>query len=264
MVRMGALRALGVGASPRPNREDASLACLHEQCLPACWRALEGPRKLLAPVRPQQHAHLFSPAAPLCRHHIAVVWTAANNGYTRVGGWVGGWAGGCVGGWWKEERLGRERSRGHNKPGLAWGRVCSRPPAPTCRPLLHVCGACCMFTVQIYWDGLLMASAITGKTKPLQQGGALMLGAEQDCYGGCTDRHAWGRPAGRVSTHLLRHNLGCPCAWRHAGPATHRHSRLHIVANTCLPAANTCMPQGPGLLRFDGRSAAVAHRSLAV
>ncbi|PSC70155.1 concanavalin A-like lectin glucanase [Micractinium conductrix] len=56
-------------------------------------------------------------------HHIAVVWTAANNGYTRI-----------------------------------------------------------------YWDGLLMASAITGKTKPLQQGGALMLGAEQDCYGGCTDR----------------------------------------------------------------------------
>lgn len=41
---------------------------------------------------------------------------------------------------------------------------------------------------QIYWDGLLMATAVTRKTSPLQPGGALMLGAEQDCYGGCTDR----------------------------------------------------------------------------
>ena len=45
---------------------------------------------------------------------------------------------------------------------------------------------------QIYWDGLLAASALTKKTTPLQPGGALMLGAEQDCYGGCTDRHAAG------------------------------------------------------------------------
>lgn len=43
---------------------------------------------------------------------------------------------------------------------------------------------------QIYWDGLLIASAATGQTRPLQPGGALMLGAEQDCYGGCTDRQA--------------------------------------------------------------------------
>ncbi|PRW20453.1 concanavalin A-like lectin glucanase [Chlorella sorokiniana] len=41
---------------------------------------------------------------------------------------------------------------------------------------------------QIYWDGLLVASAATGQTRQLQPGGALMLGAEQDCYGGCTDR----------------------------------------------------------------------------
>ena len=32
-----------------------------------------------------------------------------------------------------------------------------------------------------------MSSAVTGKTEPLQPGGALMLGNEQDCYGGCTD-----------------------------------------------------------------------------
>ena len=32
-----------------------------------------------------------------------------------------------------------------------------------------------------------MSSAATGKTEPLQPGGALMLGNEQDCYGGCTD-----------------------------------------------------------------------------
>ncbi|KAL4421057.1 hypothetical protein ABPG77_001352 [Micractinium sp. CCAP 211/92] len=41
---------------------------------------------------------------------------------------------------------------------------------------------------QIYWDGLLIVSTPSGKTRPLQPGGALMLGAEQDCYGGCTDR----------------------------------------------------------------------------
>ena len=33
-----------------------------------------------------------------------------------------------------------------------------------------------------------MSSAVTGKTRPLPPGGALMLGAEQDCYGGCVDR----------------------------------------------------------------------------
>ena len=27
----------------------------------------------------------------------------------------------------------------------------------------------------------------SGKTTPMQAGGALMLGGEQDCYGGCTD-----------------------------------------------------------------------------
>ena len=37
-------------------------------------------------------------------------------------------------------------------------------------------------------DGLLRAETPTGKTMPLRPGGALMLGAEQDCYGGCTDR----------------------------------------------------------------------------
>ena len=38
-------------------------------------------------------------------------------------------------------------------------------------------------------------AAYTGKTGPLKPGGALMLGAEQDCYGGCLDRGqvgAWG------------------------------------------------------------------------
>lgn len=32
---------------------------------------------------------------------------------------------------------------------------------------------------KIYWDGLLVASAYTHKTKPLEPGGAFMLGAEQ-------------------------------------------------------------------------------------
>jgi hypothetical protein len=32
---------------------------------------------------------------------------------------------------------------------------------------------------KIYWDGLLVASAYSHKTKPLEPGGAFMLGAEQ-------------------------------------------------------------------------------------
>ncbi|BDA49076.1 probable Sushi, von Willebrand factor type A, EGF and pentraxin pentraxin domain-containing protein at C-terminar half [Coccomyxa sp. Obi] len=40
---------------------------------------------------------------------------------------------------------------------------------------------------RIYKDGLLMAETASGKTNPLQSGGAFMLGGEQDCYGGCTD-----------------------------------------------------------------------------
>ena len=32
-----------------------------------------------------------------------------------------------------------------------------------------------------------MSSTVTGRTDPLQPGGALMLGNEQDCYGSCTD-----------------------------------------------------------------------------
>ena len=50
---------------------------------------------------------------------------------------------------------------------------------------------------QIYWDGLLVASAATGQTRSLQPGGALMLGAEQDCYGGCTDRRVGALLMGR-------------------------------------------------------------------
>ena len=41
---------------------------------------------------------------------------------------------------------------------------------------------------KIYIDGLLRAETPLGKTEPLQPGGALMLGAEQDCYAGCTDQ----------------------------------------------------------------------------
>lgn len=40
----------------------------------------------------------------------------------------------------------------------------------------------------IYKDGLVAASADTGRTRRLEPGGALMLGGEQDCYGGCTER----------------------------------------------------------------------------
>ncbi|DBB17388.1 hypothetical protein WJX82_010714 [Trebouxia sp. C0006] len=42
-------------------------------------------------------------------------------------------------------------------------------------------------TTKIYKDGLLMAEVKTGATEPLQSGGALMLGGDQDCYGSCTD-----------------------------------------------------------------------------
>ena len=32
-----------------------------------------------------------------------------------------------------------------------------------------------------------MSSTASAKTDPLPPGGALMLGNDQDCYGGCTD-----------------------------------------------------------------------------
>eukprot|EP01026_Neomeris_dumetosa_P051141 TRINITY_DN4496_c0_g1_i1.p1 TRINITY_DN4496_c0_g1~~TRINITY_DN4496_c0_g1_i1.p1 ORF type:complete len:1030 (-),score=176.63 TRINITY_DN4496_c0_g1_i1:568-3657(-) len=42
---------------------------------------------------------------------------------------------------------------------------------------------------RIYSNGMLVGEAMNTPTRPLQSGGALMLGAEQDCYGGCTDPH---------------------------------------------------------------------------
>jgi hypothetical protein len=44
-----------------------------------------------------------------------------------------------------------------------------------------------------------MASAVTHKTRPLMPGGALMLGSEQDCYGGCGDRQAGGAAAAALA-----------------------------------------------------------------
>ncbi|GMH36287.1 hypothetical protein BSKO_04155 [Bryopsis sp. KO-2023] len=41
----------------------------------------------------------------------------------------------------------------------------------------------------IYMDGMQVGKAQSGRTTPLQKGGALMLGGEQDCFGGCTDPH---------------------------------------------------------------------------
>ena len=40
----------------------------------------------------------------------------------------------------------------------------------------------------IYVDGMKRAQAETGKTNPIKPGGALVLGAEQDCYGGCFEK----------------------------------------------------------------------------
>jgi hypothetical protein len=40
---------------------------------------------------------------------------------------------------------------------------------------------------EIFWDGLRMAAAYTGKTQPLDPHGAFMIGGEQDCFAGCTD-----------------------------------------------------------------------------
>ena len=42
-------------------------------------------------------------------------------------------------------------------------------------------------SVTIYKDGLLVARAETGKTERIPPGGVWMLGAEQDCVGGCVD-----------------------------------------------------------------------------
>ncbi len=42
-------------------------------------------------------------------------------------------------------------------------------------------------TVTIYRDGLLASRVQTGKTAPLAGGGTWVLGAEQDCFGGCFD-----------------------------------------------------------------------------
>jgi len=40
----------------------------------------------------------------------------------------------------------------------------------------------------IYVDGMKRAESETGKTTPIKPGGALVLGAEQDCYGGCFEK----------------------------------------------------------------------------
>eukprot|EP01024_Parvocaulis_polyphysoides_P075800 TRINITY_DN980_c0_g3_i3.p1 TRINITY_DN980_c0_g3~~TRINITY_DN980_c0_g3_i3.p1 ORF type:complete len:1054 (-),score=150.66 TRINITY_DN980_c0_g3_i3:249-3056(-) len=40
---------------------------------------------------------------------------------------------------------------------------------------------------KIYQDGMLVAEAVSQSTRALQPNGAFMLGADQDCYGGCTD-----------------------------------------------------------------------------
>jgi hypothetical protein len=90
-----------------------------------------------------------------------------------------------------------------------WLRHCpfimGHPSQPASKPLRPA------FWLQIYWDGLLVASALTGKTKPLQPGGALMLGAEQDCYGGCTDRR--GLPAYEaVAVSFAAAGVSCCCA----------------------------------------------------
>ncbi|CAD7701100.1 unnamed protein product [Ostreobium quekettii] len=42
-------------------------------------------------------------------------------------------------------------------------------------------------SIQIYIDGLPVAKSVSGQTKPLKSGGQWILGAEQDCLGGCTD-----------------------------------------------------------------------------
>lgn len=57
----------------------------------------------------------------------------------------------------------------------------------------HTCLGGFHGVVCLFQDCLLMACTTelaqveTGSTEPLQPGGALMLGADQDCYAGCTD-----------------------------------------------------------------------------
>lgn len=42
-------------------------------------------------------------------------------------------------------------------------------------------------TTRIYFDGLLISDVQTARTQALPDGGAFLIGGEQDCYGGCTE-----------------------------------------------------------------------------
>lgn len=42
-------------------------------------------------------------------------------------------------------------------------------------------------TTRIYFDGLLISDVQTARTDPLPDGGAFLIGGEQDCFGGCTE-----------------------------------------------------------------------------
>lgn len=120
-------------------------------------------------------------------HHLAATWTREGNGLTQV-------------------PVPAKRAAGPLGAGRRWAAPLASEVAME-RSAVYASSAPALLPrslQQIYWDGLLIASATTGQTRPLQPGGALMLGAEQDCYGGCTDRCAE-----VVAGSGWRHRRGC-------------------------------------------------------
>ena len=121
-------------------------------------------------------------------HHLAVTWTKAGNGRTRI---------------YKDGLLMAEVPLPTLLTQccvyfLPWVRVIflrsSQWPQQeeTYTHSVHVVFYVCVLFWHCHvevnrWCGALFWQTASGKTKPLQSGGAFMLGGEQDCYGGCTD-----------------------------------------------------------------------------
>lgn len=172
-------------------------------------------------------------------HHLAVTWTAANSGLTqaRVCGYTlqhptrGCWSSGYSSG----GRGGRAAAAPAGGSAEARGGAAGAGTTAAARPASHTSLPPAL--QQIYWDGLLAASALTHKTRPLQPGGALMLGAEQ-----ARRRPRWEvawRPAGGLSS----------CAPPRRPSCCRRRRRWHGI----MPSAATLcpLPRPPHTLEQD-------------
>lgn len=88
---------------------------------------------------------------------------------------------------------------------------------------------------------------MTHKTRPLQPGGALMLGAEQDCYGGCTDRQAGlAGLAGREGVEEAGSGQGERAAVAPWKPCSHweQGARRSAAVRGVCPFVSRCRGQG--------------------